>query len=227
MTYEEIMAEIEALSSEKLKEFSAKLTPTKDKIYGVKIPELRRLAKRIAKEGGEEFLAHEKLSFEEKMLHGFTLCYRKSGFEEFCRDIEGFADMIDNWAVCDCVASACARADKRQEEFLPVVERLIGSEKEFHRRFGLVMLLDHYVRERYAETIFSACERVKKGEYYVNMAIAWLLSVCYVKLNAETKAYLKRCTLDEDVLHKTKRKILESFRVSAEDKENIRKNGVK
>lgn len=52
MTYEEIMAEIEALSSEKLKEFSAKLTPTKDKIYGVKIPELRRLAKRIAKEGG-------------------------------------------------------------------------------------------------------------------------------------------------------------------------------
>ena len=48
-----------------------------------------------------------------------------------------------------------------------------------------------------------------------------------MKMNKETKIYLQRCTLDEDVLTKTKRKILESFRVSDEEKDNIRKNGVK
>ena len=217
MNYEEVVGEIEKLSDEKLKSFNAKLTPTKDRIYGVKIPDLRNLAKKIAKEGGEEFLSHEKNSFEEKMLEGFVLCYRK-------RD---FAEKIDNWAVCDCVAATCKQVKKHAEEFLPVIARLTEDEREFHRRFGLILLLDYYIEPRWAEIIFDTCERVKKGEYYVNMAIAWLLSVCYVKMNKETKIYLQRCTLDEDVLTKTKRKILESFRVSDEEKDNIRKNGVK
>ena len=227
MNYEEVVGEIEKLSDEKLKSFNAKLTPTKDRIYGVKIPDLRNLAKKIAKEGGEEFLSHEKNSFEEKMLEGFVLCYRKRDFAVFSREIEAFAEKIDNWAVCDCVAATCKQVKKHAEEFLPVIARLTEDEREFHRRFGLILLLDYCIEPRWAEIIFDTCERVKKGEYYVNMAIAWLLSVCYVKMNKETKIYLQRCTLDEDVLTKTKRKILESFRVSDEEKDNIRKNGVK
>lgn len=227
MSYEEVIKELEKLSDEKLRAFNAKLTPTKDKMYGVKIPDLRNLAKKIAKEGGEDFLSHEKQSFEEKMLHGFVLCMKKRDFSAFARDIEDFARQIDNWAVCDCVAATCKQVKAHAEEFLPVVRRLIASEREFHRRFGLILLLDYYVSPRWAEEVFLSCERVKKGEYYVNMAIAWLLSVCYVKMKEETKTYLKNCSLDEEVLKMTKRKILESYRVSDEEKDYIRKNGVK
>ena len=112
-------------------------------------------------------------------------------------------------------------ADKRPDKLLH------NSYFSFFCRFGLILLLDYYVSPRWAEEVFLSCERVKKGEYYVNMAIAWLLSVCYVKMKEETKTYLKNCSLDEEVLKMTKRKILESYRVSDEEKDYIRKNGVK
>lgn len=227
MTYEEVVGEIEKLSSEKLKKFTARLTPTDDYIYGARVPDLRALAKKLAQKGAEDFLSREKRSLEEKMVHGFTLCYRKRSFGEFTEDLRAFTGMIDNWAVCDCVAATCKAVGKNAEAYLPEIERMLKDERPFVRRFALVLLLDYYVQERYADFIFAACEGVKRGEYYVDMAIAWLLSVCYVKMNDATKRYLKNCSLEEDLLKKTARKITESRRASETDKQNIRKYGVK
>lgn len=226
MTYAEVVEKIAALSTEKQRKFTEKLTPTADKIYGVRVPDLRALAKEIAPEA-DAFLAAEKRSLEEKMLHGFILCYRKRRFEEFRKDVLSFVSLIDNWAVCDCVAATCKTIAKNKAAFLGDIEDLAADKRPFARRFAVVLLLDFYAGEEYAPRIFSLCERMARGEYYVNMAIAWLLSVCYVKAPAATKAYLARCTLEEDILKKTERKILESFRVSEEDKQNIRKYGVK
>ena len=227
MTYEEVVSEIEKLSTEKLKKFTEKLTPTHDRVYGARVPDLRALAKRVAAAGAEDFLAHEKFSLEEKMVHGFVLCYQKLPFGEFSQKIAAFAEQMDNWAVCDCVAATCKAVGKNAEAFLPVLDSLLADEKPFSRRFALVLLLDHYMEERWAEKIFAACDGVKRGEYYVDMAIAWLLSVCWVKTPEKTKNYLAGCALEEDILKKTARKILESRRVSEAEKQNIRKNGVK
>lgn len=226
MTYEQVVERIRALSSEKQRDFTAKLTPTNDKIYGARVPDLRALAKEIAADA-EEFLSAEKHSLEEKMLHGFILCYRKRGFAEFRQDILSFVSLIDNWAVCDCVAATCKAIAKNKETFFGDIETLAADGRPFARRFAFVLLLDYYAEEEYASRIFALCENTARGEYYVNMAIAWLLSVCYVKVPAATKAYLSVCSLEEDILKKTERKILESFRVSEEDKINIRKYGVK
>mgnify|MGYP001637635392 CR=1 FL=1 len=226
MTYEEVVSEIAAISSGEMKRFTEKLTPTQDYVYGVRVPDLRALAKRIREES-EAFLAHEKHSLEEKMLHGFILCYRKRDFAQFRKDILAFVPMIDNWAVCDCVAATCKAVGRNRDLFSADIERLAESEQPFARRFASVLLLDYYTEEKYAPLIFSVCERIKRGEYYVDMAIAWLLSVCYVKMGDLTGKYLAECTLEESVLKKTERKILESFRVSEEEKRKIRKDGVR
>ena len=220
MTYEEIMAEIEALSSEKLKEFSAKLTPTKDKIYGVKIPELRRLAKRIAKEGGEEFLAHEKLSFEEKMLHGFTLCYRKSGFEEFCRDIESFADMIDNWAVCDMLSPKVFA--KHRGELYEKIKQWTASRETYTVRFGIGMMMEHFLDKDFTPKALELAADIRSKEYYINMMTAWFFATALAKQYEAALPYIENRRLDAWTHNKAIQKSIESRRITDGQKAYLR-----
>lgn len=227
MTYEETMNFIKENSEEKVAAFSARLTPTADKIYGVRVPLLRELAKRIAKENPEEFLRETKNSLEEKMLHGFVIGYMKCDFNEFVKNVKYFAGLVDNWAVCDTACSTFAQIKKHREEFLPVITEFLSG-GDFDRRLGYVMLLDYYVDKEYAPYIFAACDEVKEADgYYVKMAVSWLISVCYVKIKDETEEYFTRHKLDKFTFNKAIQKITESFRVADSDKEKLKKMKVK
>jgi possible DNA alkylation repair enzyme len=91
----------------------------------------------------------------------------------------------------------------------------------WEQRFILVMLLAYYVEDKYLKDIFKICEQIKSDEYYVNMAKAWLLSVCYVKHKDETYKFLEETSLDDWAVNKSIQKIRESSRVTKEDKEKI------
>ena len=83
------------------------------------------------------------------------------------------------------------------------------------------MLLAYYVEDKYLKDIFKICEKIKSEEYYVNMAKAWLLSVCYIKHRDETYKFLEKTKLDDWTVNKSIQKVRESSRVTKEEKEKI------
>lgn len=226
MNKKQVIYFLENHADESYKNFCSKLTPTNDKIYGVKVPILRTFAKEIAKTEAKEFLNLPKDSFEEKCLHGFVLGYAKLDFEEFVLQIKKFSLLIDNWAVCDTACSTFKIIKKHKDEFLPIIKNLLEGE-DFQVRFALVLLLDYYVEDNYVDYIFSVCDSVERQNYYVKMAVAWLISVCYVKQRQKTDEYLKRAKLDKFTFNIALQKIRESFRVSQEDKQKLKEMKVK
>lgn len=227
MNYGEIIEFLNAHAEDKYAAFTGKLTPTTDKIYGVRVPVLRKYAKEIAKTDAAEFLAQPKNSLEEKMLHGFVIGYAKCGYGEFVTRVKDFAPMIDNWAVCDTASSTFKQIEKHREEFLPVITELFGG-GEFHRRLAFTLLLDFYVSDGYLDYIFGATDNITEADgYYVKMAAAWLLSVCYIKLKDRTEKYLAGGTLEKFTLNKAIQKITESYRVEEADKQRLKKLKVK
>lgn len=59
--------------------------------------------------------------------------------------------------------------------------------------------------------------------YYVQMAVAWAVSVCYVKYPKQTHEFLKESQMDVFTHNKSIQKICESFRVTKEQKSAVRK----
>lgn len=227
MNYQDILREIKENSAEKQKAFSQKLTPTADLIYGTPLPVLRKIAKRVAKEDAYVVLAHSKNSFEEKMLHGFVIGYMKVSCADTARMIREFAPMVDNWAVCDSCAATFKLIGKNKDFFLPMISDFLASGEQFICRLGLVLLLDYYIQDEYAEYIFNACDNAYPRVYYVQMAVSWLVSTCYVKLKYQTEQYLHKNKLDAFTLNKSIQKITESYRVAEDDKQRLKKLKVK
>ena len=226
MNYSQVIKLLEDNKETKYCEFSKKLTPTNDKIYGVRVPFLRSIAKQIAKENYKEFLTYKKNSFEEKQLHGFVLGYAKIDYLDFVIELEKFSRIIDNWAVCDTACATFKIINKHKDEFLLEIKKyLLGS--DFQIRLALVLLLDYYIEDKYMNYIFTVCDSIYNDNYYVKMATAWLLSVCFVKFPKQTEEYLSQAKLDKFTFNKTIQKITESYRVCESDKEKLKKMKVK
>ena len=98
------------------------------------------------------------------------------------------------------------------------IKQLLNSDKEYELRTAFILLLSHYIIDEYIEAIFLHCDTVKNDEYYLKMAVAWLLATLYAKYPKECMAYLKRCDLDDWTFNKTIQKCVESRRVSDTDK---------
>lgn len=71
-----IFEELKSLSEESYKNFIIKLVPTNHNILGVRMPLLKQLAKKIAKESPYEFLTLDKgNNYEMIMLEGVSSKY--------------------------------------------------------------------------------------------------------------------------------------------------------
>ena len=97
----------------------------------------------------------------------------------------------------------------------------LSATNPWEQRFIFVMLLSYYIEDKYLKDIFKICEKIKSDEYYVKMAKAWLLSICYVKFKNETYKFLEKTKLDNWTVNKSIQKIRESLRVTKEEKEKI------
>ena len=99
----------------------------------------------------------------------------------------------------------------------------LKSDRTYTVRFAVVMMLQYYVNEKYLKQVLARMEEVETEEYYVRMAVAWAVSVCYVKAPEEVLGWLAQRRLDEETWKKALQKILESRRLPAGEKERIRK----
>lgn len=220
---EEIVKQFLKLQDKKYQKFHSKLCPNVDNIIGVRLPELRKIAKEIAKDNWQDFISNvENKYYEETMVEGLIIGYAKIDIEQKLKYIQKFVPKIDNWAVCDCVCSNFKIKPNDRQKVWKFLEQYFTSTKEFEVRFVLVMLLDYYLEEPYIKEVFNVIDKISKTEYYSQMAAAWTISVAYVKFPKETMEYLKNNTLDDFTYNKCLQKIIESYRVNKEEKETIR-----
>lgn len=221
-----ISAEVKDVINELLKmqdmgyrDFHSKLMPTvdKSKIIGVRVPDLRKLAKRMA--GSEEAnafirkLPHEY--YEENNLHAFLLESIKD-FESALSETERFLPYIDNWATCDMFYPKVFKSN--EEKLMPRIDEWIKSGKTYTIRYAIGLLMRMDLKKDHMEAVAG----VRSDEYYVNMMIAWYFATALAKNYPVAIEYLEENRLSEWVHNKTIQKATESYRIDAPTKEILR-----
>ena len=221
---EDIRKKLFELQDLNYKEFHSNLCPNIDKIIGVRVPQLRQLAKEIAKGNYDEFLIKAQDEYcEELLLQGLVIGYAKISIEETFTYLEKFIPKINSWAVCDTTCSNLKVTNKYREEMWEFLQKYINSDKEYIIRFVFVMYLNYYLTEEYIDKILDQIDKIMNQEYYAQMAIAWLISFAYIKQKEKTKKYIIQNKLDKFTQNKAIQKICESYRVSEQEKEILKK----
>lgn len=211
------------LADENYQQFHSKLVPGTDNVLGVRLPEQRKLAKEIAKGDWRGYLATAPEDYyEEIMLKGLVIGYAKADLAEILTYIADFVPKIANWAVCDTFCTNLKITKKHLPEVWAFLQPYLRSKKEFELRFGIVMLLGYYIQDEYIDRVLALLDSAKRDGYYVKMAVAWAVSICFVKYPDKTMAYLKENTLDNFTYNKALQKITESLRVDSATKALIR-----
>ena len=214
-----------ALSDEKYRAFHSSLCKTsKYEMLGIRLPVLRQISKEILKENPEAFVKGVKIKYyEEAMLKALVIAGLKMPFSDKTGYIESLIPDIDNWAVCDTFCSTLKPKAGELDEVLLFVKKHIFAQYEYEIRTAVVLALNCLINDSYIDELLALFDKTDCSYYYTSMAVAWALSVCFVKCRKETLAYLKNCKLDALTFNRTMQKICDSYRVTKEDKELVKK----
>lgn len=221
----EIREKLFELADEKYKQFHSGLCPGVDNIIGVRVPILRNYTKELLKENKLSKLINEidDKYYEEIMLKGMLIgLAKKENPDTILNYIKEFIPKIDNWAVCDVFCAGLKITNKYKKEMWEFIQTYLKAEKEFEIRFGIVMILDYYIDEDYLYKDFKIFDSITSKDYYVQMAVAWAISICLIKFYSETIEYLRKCKLDTFTFNKALQKAIESYRINDEQKEFLK-----
>lgn len=229
---EEIRQELIKLADDKYRSFHSNLCPGVENILGVRLPLLRKIAKSLSKE--EDYYNYLNNSdtkyYEEIMIEGLIIGYLKTDNENRFNYIKNFIPKIDNWAICDSFCNNLKFTKENMNEVWNFILPYTSSENEFDIRFAIVMMLNFYIIEDYIDDVLNTLNKINHDGYYVKMAVAWAVSYAYIDFPQKILAFLKNNNLDNFTYNKSLQKIIESTRVSKEDKDlmrSLKKNNVK
>ena len=211
------------LSDAEYAAFQAKLTPDipPESFIGVRVPVLRKFAKEYAKASdAETFLGSLPHRFyDENMLHGLLISEMKD-YERCVELTDKFLPYVDNWAVCDIMSPKVFR--KHKEELLAKIREWSSSSHTFTCRFGLEMLMSHFLDEDFKPEYLRIPASVRSEEYYVNMMVAWFFATALTKQWDATIPLIESKSLAPWTHNKTIQKARESLRMTAEQKEYLK-----
>ena len=223
MIGEEIRAELYTLRDEKYRDFQRKLIPTvrPETVIGVRTPALRAYAKELLKRPdiGEFLSALPHESFDENQLHAFLLSEIKD-FDRCAAGVERFLPFVANWATCDQLSPKVF--GKHHAELLPLVKAWIASGETYTVRFGIGMLMAHFLDADFDPVYPEWVTAVQSEEYYVNMMRAWYFATALAKQYGAVLPYLEQRRLDVWTHNKTIQKAVESYRIADEQKAYLR-----
>lgn len=211
------------LSDEKNADFSAKLTPgiDREKFLGVRIPASRKLAKEIIKENEHKdflnSLPHKY--YDENILHSILISEIKD-YDECIKYIDEFLPYVNNWAVCDTMSPKAFK--NKHERLMNDILRWVDSDQTYTIRFGLKMLMAHFLGNDFKNEYLKIPAKIKSDEYYINMMIAWFYATALAKQWDSIIVYIENGVLDKWVHNKAIQKARESYRITAEQKEYLK-----
>ena len=209
------------------KDFHSKLMPTinLNSIIGIRVPVLRDYAKKLFKENSIESLnsflknlPHE--FYEENNIHAFII-EKINNFDECIFYLENFLPFIDNWATCDMLNPKIFK--NNCEKLLEKIYQWINSDSVYTVRFAIGMLMRYFLDEKFETKYLDLVASINSEEYYINMMRAWFFATALAKQYEQTFPYIKNYSLDKWTHNKTIQKAKESFRISKEQKEELKK----
>ena len=156
------------------------------------------------------------------MLCGMVTSLAKCEFEEKLDYVEKFIPCINNWAVCDIVCGDLKDVKKNRGRMFQFIQPYLFSGQEYEVRFAVVILMQYFICDGYITQVLKIYDDIEHSGYYVKMAVAWGISICFVKYRNITLEYLYTCNLDVFTYNKSIQKMIESFRVSDADKQMLR-----
>lgn len=199
--------------------FQSKLTPgiPEERFIGIRVPQLRAFAKvysrETASDGFLKSLPHDY--YDEDMLHGLLLSQLRD--YDRCVSLVGhFLPYVDNWAVCDIMSPKVF--GRHKPEFLAKVREWSASSHTYTCRFGLKMLMTHYLDNDFCSEYLEIPAAVRSEEYYVKMMVAWFFATALAKQWEATIPYIEHHRLAPWTHRKTIQKACESFRITPEQK---------
>lgn len=219
-----IKGRLKKLQDIKYREFNIKLIPGIDnmKMLGVRVPELRKIAREIKKSDycGDflKELPHEY--FEENGLHGIIIS-QINDFNECIAELNRFLPYIDNWATCDIISPKAL--SKNKPELIKHILSWTGSKHTYTVRFGIGMLMSFFLDEDFEKEQLIMVAEIKSDEYYVKMMQAWYFATALSKQYGEAVKLIENNLLSNEVKKKTIQKAVESYRISAKKKDYLKK----
>ena len=224
-SYKAFIEYLISIKDSKYKEFHSSLVlNSKYEMIGIRVPTMKDIAKKIAKTSNiDEFLKYAQDRFyEEVMIQGLVISHIKDE-KLFYKYFKKHINKIDNWALCDTFCSAIKIVEKYEDKYFKEAVDMSLSDKEFISRVGLIIILSHFVSEKYLDKIFEVLNKIKSDLFYINMAEAWLICELYIDYPKETKSFIKKNNLNKFTQNKAISKIHDSYRVSKEEKEILKK----
>ncbi len=223
MIRDEIIARLTALKDESYGDFQSKLIPTIDRsaFIGVRTPDLRALAKELSRCGDIggflDTLPHR--FFDENQLHAFLISLIKD-YDLCIERTNTFLPYIDNWATCDQLSPKVFK--KHRQQLLSEIDGWLRSGRTYTVRFGIGMLMQHFLDDDYSPEYPMTVSRLRSDEYYVNMMIAWYFATALAKQYDTVLPLMERRVLDPWTHNKAIQKAVESRRVAPEQKEALK-----
>ena len=221
MTVYQMLLEVK---DDKYKEFQAKLVPNIDSktIIGVRTPQMRKIVKEVygTKESTIFLQTLPHQYYEENLIHFFLISKIKD-FDECIKEVERFLPYIDCWPVCDQATPLVFK--KNHDKLLPLIKKWINSNHVYTARFGIRMLMNEFLNDDFKEEYLEWVASKNGDDYYLKMMVAWFFATALAKQYDATIKYIKNRSLDPWIHKKAIQKAVESYRVSDEHKEYLKK----
>ena len=218
--YQEFINYLKSFEDKKYQELNKKIG-INDKSIGVRIPMLKKIAKDIAKGDYKSFIKYNKHKYyEEIILHGLVIGYIKD-YNEAIKELTNYLPYVNSWSTCDTAIANFKIISKNLDKIYPLVLSYLYDENPWIKRVGVVILLNYYVCDNYIDDIIIEITKIKLNDYYVKMATAWLIQVCYIKYPIKIIDFLRFDQIDDWTHNKAIQKIRESLKVSPKEKEKL------
>lgn len=218
-----IRARLFEMQDVQYREFTAKLIPTvsPERIIGVRTPDLRKYAAELSRtEDAAVFMAALPHRYhEENTLHGF-LIERIADYDACVAALDAFLPYVDNWATCDSIRPRCFK--RNLSRLIGEIRRWMASEQTYTVRFGIEMLMCHYLDAAFDPVYLDWVADLRSEEYYVNMMIAWFFATALAKQWDAALPVIEARRLDPWVHNKAIQKAVESYRIPADRKNLLR-----
>lgn len=217
-----VINELQSLQDLKYRDFQSKLIPNIDKstIIGVRMPDLRKLAKKIDEKQAQFFMEDlPHTYYEENMLHSILISKMKN-YDDCIDYLERFLPFVDNWAVCDCISPKIFT--KNNDKLIGEIKLWAKSSHTYTVRVAICLLMKYFLDEKFKVEYLNVATQIKSEEYYVNMMVAWFFATALAKQWDDVIFVLEDNLLDEWTHNKTIQKARESFRITPEQKQYLK-----
>ncbi|EXF26769.1 DNA alkylation repair protein [Finegoldia magna ALB8] len=217
-----VINELQSLQDLKYRDFQSKLIPNVDKstIIGVRMPDLRKLAKKIDEKQAQIFMEDlPHTYYEENMLQSILISNMKN-YDDCIDHLERFLPFVDNWAVSDCISPKTFT--KNTDKLIEKIKLWAKSPHTYTVRVAICLLMKYFLDEKFKVEYLKIATRIRSEEYYVNMMVAWFFATALAKQWDDVIFVLEDNLLDEWTHNKTIQKARESFRITPEQKQYLK-----